>query len=235
LPNFAKSCPGAARSDRAPRNLRRSSSEGSVGSLRWVSERGCQEFQQALVQAASRSCRPASIARDPQFPPFPTQNGPTGFPRRPHCTAVVISRRKTPARTSRGTNQRVHAAREGLAARFQLPIPFPRCTTHDSRTSLSNSQPASRFTGPMPLRRTFPVLSKQFAPVHGAYPGRRELGVSRFRAHRARVQGPSRERLSPAAQANSQVFSFSESCFCSVKTYPNVSVHGLHLTQKSMV
>jgi len=174
LPSFAKSCPRAVRSDRAPRNLRRSSwrvtGEGSVGSLPWVSERGCREFQQAPVQAASRSCRPAYIARDLQFQPFPTQNGPTGFPRRPHRTAVVISRRQTPARTSRRTNQRVHAAREGLAARLQLPSPFPPCTTHDSRTSLSNSQPASCFTGPMPLRRTFPVLSKEFAPVHGAYP-----------------------------------------------------------------
>jgi len=82
LPSFAKSCLRAARSDCAPRNLRRPAwrvtGEGSVGSLPWVSERGCREFQQAPVQAASRSCRPAYIARDPLFPLFPTQNGPTG-------------------------------------------------------------------------------------------------------------------------------------------------------------
>ena len=75
LPTFAKSCPRKARSDRAARNLRRSAwrvtGGGSVGSHPWVSERGCREFQPAPVQAASRSCRNAYIARDPQFPPIP--------------------------------------------------------------------------------------------------------------------------------------------------------------------
>ena len=107
LPSFAKSCPRAARSDRAPRNLRRSAwrvtGEGSVGSLPWACERRCREFQPAPVQAASRSCRTVYIARGPQFPQFPTQNGPTGYPRRPRRAAVVISRRQTPESTSRGT------------------------------------------------------------------------------------------------------------------------------------
>jgi hypothetical protein len=108
LPSFAKSCPRTARSDRASRNLRRSAwrvtGGGSVGSLPWVSERRCREFQPGPVPAASRSCRTAYIARGPQFPQFPTQNGPTGYPRRPRRAAVVIPRRQTPAHTSRGTN-----------------------------------------------------------------------------------------------------------------------------------
>jgi len=124
-----------------------------------------------------RSCRTVDIARDPQFPPFPTQNGPTGFPRRPRRAVVVISRRLTPARTSRGSNQRVHAAWEGLAARFRLPSPSPPCTKHDSRTSPSNSQPASHFTGLMPLRPPFLLLSNQFAGIPEVYPWRRKLGV----------------------------------------------------------
>ena len=204
LPSFAKSCPRAVRSDRAPRNLRRSSwrvtGEGRSAPSGGLVRGGVAVGRSSRLQyklAASRSCRPAYIARDLQFPPFPTQSGPTGFPRRPHRTAVVKSRRQTPARTSRGTNQRVHAAREGLAARLQLPSPFPPCTTHDSRTSLSDSQPASRFTGPMPLRRTFPVLSKEFAPVHGAYPRRRELGVCRSARANVRVFG----RPMPACKA----------------------------------
>jgi len=149
LPNFAKSCLRAARSSRASRNLRRSAwrltGGGSVGCLPWVTKRWCREFQPAPVPAAGRSWRTAYIARDPQLPPFPTQNGPTGFPRRPRRAAVVMSRRQMPACTSMGTNHRVHAAREGLAACVRLPTPFPRGMTHDSRTSQSNSQPASRF------------------------------------------------------------------------------------------
>jgi hypothetical protein len=149
-----KSCPRRAGSDRASRKLRRSAwrvtGGRSVSSPPWVTERGCRGLQPAPVQAASRSCRTAYIACDPQFPPFPTQNGPTGFPRRPRRAAVVISRRQTPARYSKGTNQRVHAAREGLAARIRLPCPSPPCTLHDSRTPQPNSQPASDFTGPTP-------------------------------------------------------------------------------------
>ena len=110
-----------------------------------------------------------------------------GFLRRPRPAAVVISRRQTPAHTSRGTNQPVHAPREGLAARFRLPSPFPPCTMHDSRTSQSNSQPASRFTGPLPLRRPFLVLSKECAGFPGVCPCRRELGVPR--SARATVRG----------------------------------------------
>jgi hypothetical protein len=173
IAKFRKKLSERARSDRASRNLRRLAwrvtGGGTVDSLPWVTERGCPEFQPTQVQTASRSCRTAYITRDPRFSPFPTQNGPTGFPRRPRRAVVVISRRQTLARTSRGTNQRIHAGREGLAARFWLPSSFPPCTTHDSRTSQSNSQPACRFTGPMPLRRTFIVLSKEFAGFPGVY------------------------------------------------------------------
>ena len=82
IAKFREKCPRKARSDRASRNLRRSAwrvtGGGSVGSLPWVSERGCREFQPARVQAASRGCRIAYIAREPQFPPFPTQMSPRG-------------------------------------------------------------------------------------------------------------------------------------------------------------
>jgi hypothetical protein len=53
LPSFAKSCP---ESSERPRNLRRSAwratGGGSVGSLPWVDQCGCREFQSALEQAA---------------------------------------------------------------------------------------------------------------------------------------------------------------------------------------
>ena len=153
LPSFATSCPRAVRSDRAPRNLRRSSGElrarGRSAPSGGLVRGGVAVGRSSRLQyklAASRSCRPAYIARDLQFPPFPTQSGPTGFPRRPHRTAVVKSRRQTPARTSRGTNQRVHAAREGLAARLQLPSPFPRArhTIHE---------PHCQTVSPLPVLR----------------------------------------------------------------------------------
>jgi hypothetical protein len=67
------------------------------------------------------------------------------------------------------------------------------------------------------------------------FPSKRARQRAWFRAHHARVRGPSRERSSPAAQANSQVFSFTESCFCFEKKSSNLSVHGLDLTQESIV
>ena len=104
------------------------------------------EYKRLAVAAALRTLPVIPNSRH-----FPTQNEPTGFPRRPRRAAVVISRRQKPARTSGGTNRRVHAAREGMASRFRLPSTFPPCMVHDSRTPQANSQPASRFTGPMPL------------------------------------------------------------------------------------
>ena len=44
-------------------------------------------------------------------------------------------------------------------------------------------------------------------------PSKRARRRARFRAHRARVRGQSRERPIPAAQANGPVFYLSESCF----------------------
>jgi hypothetical protein len=152
LPRIAKSCPRklGATALRATCGVLDGElrAEGRSAPSPGLMRGGVGSSSRLRYKRLSRSRRTTYIARDPQFPPFPTQNGPTGFPRRPRRAAVVISRRQTPASTSRDTNRR--AVREGLAARFGLPSPFPLCTTDDSRTPQSNSKPASRFTGRMP-------------------------------------------------------------------------------------
>jgi hypothetical protein len=168
-PNFGKSV-AARSSSRAPRNWRcsawRVTGGGSADSL---GQRGCREFQTAPGLRASRSCA-AYVAEIPNFPSFPTQNEPTGFPMRPRRAAVVSARRQPPELTSRGTNQRVHAAREGLAARFRLfPSPFHAHSMHDSRPHRQTGQPASRCTGPMPRCQNIFAPEEFFECTQGAY------------------------------------------------------------------
>jgi hypothetical protein len=172
LPSFAKSRPNKLGVDRASRNLRRSAwrvtGGGSVGSLPWVDARGCRAFQSAPVQVASRSRRTVYIARDPQFPPFPTQNGPTGFPRRPRRAAVEISRRQTPARTSRVTNRRVHSAR------FPFPASKPSPPVHDGRFANLTVKQSARF----PLYGPDAIMADIFCAFQRVSTGSQSLPVT---------------------------------------------------------
>ena len=99
------------------------------------------QYQRLAVAAALRT-----LLVVPHFPQFPTQNGPTGYPRGPRRSAVVISRRQTPALTSRGTNQRVRAAREGLAA-------ISGFQAHSPRAQFNIREPHRQTVGPFPALR----------------------------------------------------------------------------------
>jgi hypothetical protein len=54
----------------------------------------------------------------PNYPSFPNQNEPTGFPLSPRSAAVVSARRQLPARAPWVTSGHVHAARESFLPAF---------------------------------------------------------------------------------------------------------------------
>jgi len=86
----------------------------------------------------------------------------------PYRRAEVASgRRKPPVRTTLGTKRRVYAAREGHAARFRLPRPFPLCTIQ--YREWANSRAAPRFTGPTPRCWDKYVLDETCTVVLGAH------------------------------------------------------------------
>ena len=161
--SFTKRYPSKARSDRASRNLWcsawRVTGGGSVGSLPGLVSGGV---------GSSAGCRIAYIACDPQLPPFPTQNGPTGFQRRPRCAALLITRRQTLARTSMGPADAYSPRGRGLLPVYGFHAHFARarCTIREPHSHTVNTLPALRprchYGGHS--------FCKEFAGFQGAYP-----------------------------------------------------------------